>query len=184
MIRVELTIQPPTKCLKGLENTAGADDVLVIPPLQTTSTPHNMDSAKRKQHPNLADASKKVKMVSDNNNDPSSSSVDISDEESGARTWARPGLPLIDPNVDSIIFLQFDADYTVGNPLPGMPGATTGSVPIVRLWGVNEIGNSVQCNIHGFTPYFYVQAPEDFKENHCEMFRQTLNVSTNNFATT
>ena len=57
-----------------------------------------------------------------------------------------------------------------------MPGSTVGPVPIIRMYGVTEIGNSVQMNVHGFTPYFYVIAPKDFKQSDCSYFRSSLNV--------
>lgn len=40
-----------------------------------------------------------------------------------------------------------------------MPGQVQGKVPIVRMFGVTDSGNSVCCHIHGFAPYFYVPAP-------------------------
>lgn len=43
--------------------------------------------------------------------------------------------------------------------MAGMPGQVQGKVPIVRMFGVTDSGNSVCCHIHGFAPYFYVPAP-------------------------
>lgn len=40
-----------------------------------------------------------------------------------------------------------------------MPGQSQGKVPIIRMFGVTDSGNSVCCHIHGFAPYFYVPAP-------------------------
>ncbi len=57
-----------------------------------------------------------------------------------------------------------------------MPGSSVGPVPIIRLFGVTENGNGVQCNVHGFSPYFYIPAPPGFKESDCELFRHTLAV--------
>jgi hypothetical protein len=59
-----------------------------------------------------------------------------------------------------------------------MPGSAVGPVPIIRVYGVNEIGNSVLCNVHGFTPYFFVPAPPNFQRSDCETFRAALNVPT------
>lgn len=46
-----------------------------------------------------------------------------------------------------------------GEAVAGMPGQSQGKVPIVRMFGVTDSGNSVCCHIHGFAPYFYVPAP-------------------------
>lgn len=36
-------------------------------------------------------------------------------------------------------------------------------VPIIRLYGVTEEGNSVFAHVHGFVPYFYIPCPPNFK---------------------
>ena len=57
-----------------------------------------------------------------------------------------------------------------------MPGAQSGPVPILRLFGVTMEGNSVCANVHGFLPYFFVPAPsEGFRDEHCRRFREELN---------
>lgn len=43
--------------------------------------------------------------------------------------------------------------------MAGMPGQSQGKVPIIRMFGVTDSGNSVCCHVHGFAPYFYVPAP-------------------------
>ncbi|PRP82977.1 DNA polymerase delta catalytic subunit-like [Planoprotostelium fungivorum] len=93
----------------------------------------------------------------------------------GESTWARPAAPTLDPSKDGLCFQQMDIDYILGEPLEGMPGNQKGTVPILRTWGLTENGNSVQCNIHGYTPYFYIPAPSGFSENDCEPFRKMLN---------
>lgn len=55
--------------------------------------------------------------------------------------------------------------------MAGMPGSRIGPVPVIRLFGVTEQGNSVCCHVHGFTPYFYVSAPSNFTNSHCEPFK-------------
>jgi len=45
--------------------------------------------------------------------------------------------------------------------------------PVLRLFGVTNEGYSVCAYIHGFTPYFYVRAPESFVER-LEYDRKTL----------
>ncbi|MEQ2181000.1 hypothetical protein GOODEAATRI_006942, partial [Goodea atripinnis] len=47
----------------------------------------------------------------------------------------------------------------VGGSIAGMPGQSQGKVPIIRMFGVTDSGNSVCCHVHGFAPYFYVPAP-------------------------
>ena len=31
------------------------------------------------------------------------------------------------------------------------------------------------CHIHGFTPYFYIPAPDGFDAGHCRHFKEALN---------
>jgi DNA polymerase delta subunit 1 len=71
---------------------------------------------------------------------------------------------------------MLDCDYTLGQPIQGMPGLTYGQVPIIRLYGVTEKGNSVQCNVHGFLPYFFVISPPRMTPSDCEIYRNWLNV--------
>ncbi|KAK2170976.1 hypothetical protein NP493_1118g00000 [Ridgeia piscesae] len=87
----------------------------------------------------------------------------------------RPPVGNIDPSVDSITFQQIDMDYYVGSPLAGMPGASVGVVPIIRMYGVTMDGHSVAAHIHGFSPYFYVPACPNFKPTDCAKFRTALN---------
>lgn len=47
--------------------------------------------------------------------------------------------------------------------MAGMPGAQTGPVPVIRMYGVTMQGHSVLAHIHGFHPYFFVPAPANFK---------------------
>ena len=48
--------------------------------------------------------------------------------------------------------------------MEGMPGQSNGTVPIIRMFGVTDSGNSVCCHVHGFAPYFYTPAPNG---KHC-----------------
>jgi len=57
-----------------------------------------------------------------------------------------------------------------GSPLAANPnkdkkvlGASSGTVPIIRLYGVNETGNSVAVFIHGFTAYGYFALPRGYE---------------------
>lgn len=78
-------------------------------------------------------------------------------------------------------FQQLDMDYTVGDPMPGMPGSKVGPVPIIRMFGVTQEGYSVTANVHGIAPYFFVPAPQGFSQGDCERFRAALNVRTLHF---
>uniref|UniRef100_A0A8C8VJK1 DNA polymerase n=1 Tax=Pelusios castaneus TaxID=367368 RepID=A0A8C8VJK1_9SAUR len=89
--------------------------------------------------------------------------------------WQRPLPPRINPAQDTLCFQQVELDYYVGVPVPGMPGATQGPVPILRMFGVTAAGNSVCCHIHGFAPYFYVPAPAGFQSQHLSDFQRELN---------
>lgn len=89
--------------------------------------------------------------------------------------WLRPAPPKLDPRVDALCFQQVELDYYVGTHVSGMPGATQGPVPIVRMFGVTAEGNSVCCHVHGFAPYFYVPAQTGFKEEHLSDFKKELN---------
>ena len=55
--------------------------------------------------------------------------------------------------------------------MPGMPGAKSGPMPIVRIYGITEQGNSVMAHVHGFAPYFFVPAPPKFTVENCAAFR-------------
>ncbi|XP_018024640.2 DNA polymerase delta catalytic subunit-like [Hyalella azteca] len=55
-----------------------------------------------------------------------------------------------------------------------MPGQQAGRVPIMRMFGVTDNGNSVCCHVHGFSPYFYVKCPPIFKEQHLAPFKTAL----------
>jgi DNA polymerase delta subunit 1 len=67
-------------------------------------------------------------------------------------------------------------DYTEGPAVEGMPRNGTNAIPIIRLYGVTENGNSILCNVYGSLPYFYVRAPPKFTESHCTAFKTHLNV--------
>lgn len=93
----------------------------------------------------------------------------------GPAKWQRPPPPPIDPSKDVISFQQIDIDHYIGNPIPGMPGLQSNSVPILRMYGVTMEGNSVCAHLHGFLPYFYVPLPcEQFGPEHCKEFMDEL----------
>ena len=54
------------------------------------------------------------------------------------KQWKRPEPPQIDPTKDTFLFQQIDIDQYIGKPLAGMPGASSGPVPVMRMFGVTE----------------------------------------------
>ncbi|XP_056636918.1 DNA polymerase delta catalytic subunit [Diorhabda sublineata] len=89
--------------------------------------------------------------------------------------FLRPPVPPLDPKKDTLIFQELELDHYTANVYPGMPGPQTGKVPIIRLFGVNQTGNSVCCHVHGFSPYFYVNMPNNFPQNELFNFKNKLN---------
>nr|GAT42941.1 predicted protein [Mycena chlorophos] len=85
-------------------------------------------------------------------------------EEGGSDSWARPPLPPINPNVDSIVFQQIDIEET-----------DVYSNVELQLFGVTQNGNSVLAFVTGFKPYFYVAQPRGFRADDLDPFKQHLN---------
>ena len=52
--------------------------------------------------------------------------------------WRRPAPPPLNREKDKLIFQQIDIDHYIGKPYPGMPGARTGVVPIMRMFGITK----------------------------------------------
>lgn len=52
--------------------------------------------------------------------------------------------------------MQIDCDYYIDGKL---------KTPIVRVFAINKIGNSILLHISGFIPYFYIQCPMNLKIN-------------------
>ncbi|KAL5007030.1 hypothetical protein ScPMuIL_015836 [Solemya velum] len=97
------------------------------------------------------------------------------ENETTSSKWSRPPVGPIDPSKDTLAFQQLDVDFYVGKHLAGMPGATVGPVPIIRMYGITMDGHSLLAHIHGFTPYFFVPAQPGFKAEHCGVFKDALN---------
>jgi len=89
------------------------------------------------------------------------------------KRWSRPPIPeeLRDSSTADLHLQWLDIDMIGGNPLAKspnksrreMPGAAIGTVPIIRVYGVNDSGNSVTAFIHGYTPYGYFALPEGYE---------------------
>lgn len=91
-------------------------------------------------------------------------------------SWKRSPIPdTFNPATEPLILQHVEIDYVHGDVVPGMPGSATKPVPIIRMFGVTEQGNSVLLCVHGFTPYLYVKAPPGFTESDCQEFRLQLN---------
>ena len=55
-----------------------------------------------------------------------------------------------------------------------VPGAQTGVVAILRVFGVTAAGHSVLAHIHGFTPYFWTAPPAGMTEQDVPAFQIAL----------
>eukprot|EP00746_Dinoflagellata_sp_MGD_P000697 gnl/MRDRNA2_/MRDRNA2_101258_c0_seq1.p1 gnl/MRDRNA2_/MRDRNA2_101258_c0~~gnl/MRDRNA2_/MRDRNA2_101258_c0_seq1.p1 ORF type:complete len:1045 (+),score=202.18 gnl/MRDRNA2_/MRDRNA2_101258_c0_seq1:77-3211(+) len=75
--------------------------------------------------------------------------------------WSRPQVKKVE---GAITFMQVDVDYYTDAPHPKFCCAKNNKVPIIRMFGVNEEGNSVMAHIHGFMPYFFVPCPNGFTD--------------------
>lgn len=90
---------------------------------------------------------------------------DVSKVEADMKAkWIRSQLGPWDAKSRCLRFHWLDIDMKSGQPLlenpdgsDKVPGSSEGPVPIIRMYGVNEDGHSVMCNVHGVTPYFYAQ---------------------------
>lgn len=93
--------------------------------------------------------------------------------------WSRPPLAPIDASKDTMIFQQVDLDFYEGPP---MKEALTSHqrVPIFRLYGVNEAGNSILAHLYGYVPYLYSSTPAGVKNSDLHRFKDSLNFAAKN----
>lgn len=82
-------------------------------------------------------------------------------------TWSRPKVKPFNPNFDPCIFQQIDVDDYVLEDRES----------VIRLYGCNSDQNSVVCHVNGFSPYFYIAAPINYKLNLADEFKKALNVA-------
>lgn len=75
-------------------------------------------------------------------------------------------------------FQLIDTDYTIGEPVRIGTSMTQFSQKqaILRLFGVNDAGNSILAYVHNFMSYFYVPAWPGCTTEQINMFGQSLNV--------
>ena len=62
-----------------------------------------------------------------------------------------------------------------------MPGAQSGPVPVIRMYGVTMNGHSVLAHVYGFHPHFFVKAPPNFCPRDCGDFKVTSSKSRDIF---
>ncbi|CDZ96215.1 delta dna polymerase [Phaffia rhodozyma] len=82
-----------------------------------------------------------------------------------SQSWARPPVPPVDPRGNSIIFQQIDIEEH-NEPNVG---------PSLRIFGVNENGNSILLHVKEFLPYLYIAAPRGFENSDCAAFTNAIN---------
>ncbi|WIA42723.1 hypothetical protein OEZ86_008668 [Tetradesmus obliquus] len=96
--------------------------------------------------------------------------LDEADPELGeaGRNWLRPPVPAMDAATDSLVFQQLEVDYCIQRPRQDIWPTRAQQVPVVRMFGVNDAGNSVCVFVHGFEPYFYCDCPHGWGPEDCQ----------------
>jgi DNA polymerase delta subunit 1 len=93
--------------------------------------------------------------------------------ETQFQRWQRPPVSW-SAGGKALLCMQVDIDYISDVPdrkyWPGL--GSDMRVPVLRMYGVTEEGNSVLAHIHGFLPYFYVACPEGFQDT--KVFGESL----------
>jgi len=75
------------------------------------------------------------------------------EEELSKTPISRPK-PTTDFKSQPLIFMLLDIDYSTTTNEKGE------EIPVVRLYGITEQGNSVMILVNNFHPYFYASLPE------------------------
>ena len=84
--------------------------------------------------------------------------------------------------ITTTAFQQIEVDYTTLPPDQRLrPGCDLTEAPVLRMFGVDASGASVAAFVHGFDPYFYVEAPPGFGPDDCDGLCRSLNVSQSAF---
>jgi len=96
-------------------------------------------------------------------------------EPSKFKQWERPPVQATD-GPGPLTFMQVDIDYYTKAPDPrfGTPSGKETNVPVLRMYGVTDNGNSVMAHIHGFEPYFYVQCPSEEQAKDPGLYKSSL----------
>ncbi|KAF4463303.1 DNA polymerase delta subunit 1 [Fusarium albosuccineum] len=80
------------------------------------------------------------------------------------QAWARPPVVDFQPERDSLCFQSIEAEE----------GTLHGGRATVKLFGVNDAGNSVMLHVTDFKHYLYVPAPVNFQPQDCAAFKAYL----------
>ncbi|CAJ0648676.1 12797_t:CDS:10 [Entrophospora sp. SA101] len=72
---------------------------------------------------------------------------------------------------DLVVFQQLEISESVNS---------YNKAPFIRMFGVTENGNSILCNVNGFQHYFYMPAPNGFKNDEVDNFLNTLEAAVRN----
>ena len=86
------------------------------------------------------------------------------------QSWDRPPVEDFVPQRDSLCFQSIEAEE----------GTLHGGKATVKLFGVNEKGNSVMLHVTGFKHYLYVAAPVAFQPQDCLAFKAYLEAQMTN----
>jgi len=76
--------------------------------------------------------------------------------------------------------MQLDCDYYSKGGKNFDGGEDGGDKAIIRMFGVNEAGNSVAAHVHNFTAYFFVHILDptlEFNQIDIKRFQDSLNSS-------
>lgn len=80
------------------------------------------------------------------------------------QSWGRPPVEDFDPERDSLCFQSIEAEE----------GTLHGAKATVKLFGINDTGNSVMLHVTDFKHYLYVPAPSSFQPQDCVAYRTFL----------
>jgi DNA polymerase delta subunit 1 len=99
-------------------------------------------------------------------------------QKGGLESWQRPAVPHRN-NQHTVAMMCVDSDYIIGEQKEFAGGrhkrVNSPRVPIVRIYGVSDAGNSYMAYVHGFQLYFYVPAWPGFTNADIKVFADTLN---------
>ncbi|KAG1677462.1 hypothetical protein FOA52_001918 [Chlamydomonas sp. UWO 241] len=92
------------------------------------------------------------------------------------RNWMRPPVEAFDQASTSLVFQQVEVDFHITQRNDQMDTHTKQrQVPVIRMYGVNDAGNSVCVYVHGFDAYFYCEKPRNWGDEALEEFRREMN---------
>jgi DNA polymerase delta subunit 1 len=95
--------------------------------------------------------------------------------------WKRKNINPINQKTDSIVFQQMDIKYYMENIDQQKSKSNEETVPVIKMYGCTNDGNSVLLSVYGVQPYFYVPVPVSKLTGNidpillCSNFRMSLN---------